>query len=188
MPGTWLKTVTRRDPWRPRWSSRDAIERMIRMLPGCEAGWSTLGVANKVDVKVQGGGASATATNDTVEPKYSVSPREIQVILRSGDEAACISVADLTLNARMYESWRISGIRIPLRIGLGIERGMQVQILIPRAGISKNFPVLRLEHDFNIGAARTTIEVGESFVPKTAEDAEVKLLRKIRQLEKEAAV
>jgi|LSQX01.2.fsa_nt_gb hypothetical protein len=187
MPAQWLKPVTRRDPWRPRWSSRDAILYDLYVIPGCSASWSTLESANKVYVRVQGTAHSATAVNDSIEPKYSTSPREIVVILRGGDTVTCEDVAALQIAARQVERWTVTGLQIPLRWGLGIQRGTCVQVVVPRAGINGSYPVRRLIHDFG-PAALTTVDVGEYHMARTAEDAEIRLALKIERLEKEAAL
>jgi len=185
MPARWLKPVTRRDPWWPR-DQRDTVVRRVRLLPGSAAKISTLEAANKVFVCVQDTAYSGSATNDTIPPTHSSSPREMLQIIKSGDADTCDTVAALILLTRQLERYVVSGLAVPLRYGLGIQRGDTVRVKMPRAGINAAYPVRRLQHDFSSNI--TTIDVGEYQAPRTAEDVNVKLALMLAQLEKEAAL
>lgn len=185
MPGLWLRPVTRRDPWWPRWSSRDAVATRIRLLPGCSGEISTLESANRVYVVVQGTAIVGTATNDAEPPVYSVSPREMTQVIKSGTQATADAVAALILLVRKKERFGVQGLAVPLRHGLGIQRGETVQLTLPRAGISGQYPVRRLQHDF--GTVTTVVDLGDFDAPRTADDVSVRLARMLARLEKEIA-
>jgi len=159
----------------------------VRLLPGCSAEISTLDCANKVYVKVEGTATVGTATNTTVAPTYADSPREMLVSIKAGDATAAAAVAALHLAVRQEERTKITGLQVPLRYGLGIERGCEVSVTIPRAGITaQSYPVRKLSHDFKSNV--TTVDVGDYHQAQTAEDAQVELALLLAKLEKEAAI
>lgn len=160
----------------------------VRLLPDTGVEISSLSVANKVVVVVDGSSplVSGSATNTTVPPTYTESPREIVQILKGGDQNACNAVAALVLAARQEPRYKLMGLKVLLRHGLGIQRGQRVRVKIPRAGIDASFPVRRLEHDFK--AKTTTIDVGDYHASRTTEDALVRVVMLLAQLEKESKI
>lgn len=149
---------------------------------------STLDVANKVYVAVEGSSplTVGSATNTTDDPTYADSPREAVVFIKSGDATFCDTVAAAQLAVMKVERYRLNGLPVPLRHGLGIERGQTVLITIPRAGIYEVLPVRRLEHDF--AANVTRVDVGEFAAARDDQMALVEITKKLDQLTKEVAV
>jgi hypothetical protein len=160
----------------------------IRLLPDVSIGLSTLEVANKIYVVVSGSSplVTGTATNDATEPKYSVSPREVLETITGGDATAAATVAASHLALRKSERKSLAGLKVPLRYGLGIERGTLVHVYIPRAGIDDAYAVRRVEHDF--GSNTTTVDVGEYAAARDEMSALVGLVKQLAKVEKEAAV
>lgn len=158
----------------------------VRLLPDTSIEVSTLECANKVYATVDGDPVE-DATNTTIDPTYANSPREMVVLVKAGDSTALQAVADAHLALRQSPRYRLSGLKVPLRYGLGIQRGQKVQVTIPRAALaSGTYAVRRVEHDF--GANISTIDVGEYSTPRDQEEALVRLAEITAKLEKEAAI
>ena len=160
----------------------------VLLLPEVSFGMSTLEVVNKVYVVVEGSSplVVGSATNDATAPRYSVSPRETLVLVKSGDAAFAAAVAAAQLERRGSKLYRLTGLPVPLRYGLGIQRGQRVSVTIPRLNLTGDYPVLRVEHDF--GAVRTLVDIGEYVAPRTDDDAVIEARKRIAQLEKEVAI
>jgi hypothetical protein len=165
----------------------DAIS--CQILPGVEFGLSTLEVANKVWVVVEGSSplVVGSATNTTVSPTYAESPRETVILIKSGDAALCNAVAAAQLALLQVPRKKLTGISVPLRQGLGIERGQVVSILVPRVGIlGTAFAVRRIEHDF--GGDVTLLDIGEYLTPRDDEAGLAVIAKALAQLQKESAI
>jgi len=160
----------------------------FRLLPETSIEVSTLEVANKVWVVVEGSSplVVGSATNTTVDPTYANSPRETVVIIKSGDAAFCNTVAAAHLPLRQEERKKLSNLPVPLRYGLGIQRGTKVLVRMPRAGIMAVYPVRRVEHDF--AGNVTLIDVGEYESYRDDATALLSIAQALAQLQKETAI
>lgn len=188
--GTWYCRARASDgTYTSDWSAVRTFQIMqgIRLLPDTSIEVSTLECANKIWCAVDGTATREDATNTTIAPTYATSPREMLVIIKAGDATAAQAVADATLALRQSPRYRLTGLKVPLRYGLGIQRGQLVRVTVPRASIADaNYAVRRVEHDF--GANTTTIDVGEYTTPRDQEEALVRLAEITAKIEKEAAI
>lgn len=164
------------------------LSNRIAILPEASYEVSTLEAANKVFAIVEGSSplVVGSATNTTIAPTYANSPRETVVLVKSGDAAFCNTVAAAQLSFLQNGRVRLNGVPIPLRYGLGIERGDMALITIPRAGISETLPVRRLQHDFKSNV--TLIDVGEFAAPRDDAAALVEVAKSLSQLTKESKI
>lgn len=160
----------------------------VRLLPAGDIVLSTLETKNKLICIVEKSDPliAAEATNTTVSPTYEESAREWPIYIKAGDATLASAVAAAQLALLQEERVRLTGLPVPLRYGLGIQRGQKVKVAIPRAEVSAVLAVRRIEHDFRANV--TTIDVGEYQAPRDAEAAILEIAKHVNQLEKENAV
>ncbi|MEN6544946.1 MAG: hypothetical protein ABFE07_02800 [Armatimonadia bacterium] len=164
------------------------VREFVTLLPETSIEVSTLDVANKVWVVVEGSDplVYGSATNDEIAPKYSVSPREMLILVKSGDAALCEAVAAAYLALYQTARYKLAALPVPLRYGLGIRRGTKIMVTIPRASISGAFTVRRVEHDFAANISR--IDVGEFAAARDDGTALLDIATLLAKLEKELAI
>ena len=165
-------------------------ETPIQILPDASFEMSDLEVANKVFVAVSNSSplVVGSATNTVTDPTYANSPREMLILVDTGDAAYCNTVAAAQLALRQEQRKKLTGLPVRLRDGLAIERGQVVRILIPRADIDLNLPVRRIEHDFGANPPVTIIDVGDFASARDDADAVLALAQNLDKLAKETAL
>jgi len=163
----------------------------IRLLSGCQIKVSALDAANKVFCVVQGSSPLVVedATFDTAgQPlRYSITPREVVIIIPEGDATTAQQVADAQLAFRQAKRHYISGLRVPIESGMLITRANLLQVQHELAGINASYPVRRIVHDFK--TQETSIEVGDySISPQDQDGLFFALAKAVSQMKKEAAI
>lgn len=160
----------------------------LRMLADAAVELSTMEIANKVYVVVRNSSpvVSASATNDSVDPKHEDSPREIVIFIDSGDADACAAVAASQLALRQVERQRLTDIPLRLRDGLAVLRGTKLGVVLPGPGVDVDLPVQQICHDF--GAKKTSIAVGEFATPRNDPDLILELAAAYSQLQKDTSL
>ncbi len=164
------------------------VRQAVRLLPDTVIDVSTLEIANKVFVVVDGSSplVVGSATNTTTAPTYAGSPRETLVLIGSGDATFCNAVAASQLALRKLLRYKLTGLPVRLRYGLGIQRGEKVSVTLPRAGITGEYAVRRLQHDFKANV--TLVDLGEFLAPRDDLTALTSIAKSLAQLQKEVAV
>src|SRR5680860_516120 len=162
------------------------VMRAISLIRGSGVNKTVLDAANKVYVVVDGTAIEETATYDPAgEPlAYSESPREALVSLKAGDATTAASVAATHLAFRQRPREYLTGLKVPIEYGLGIQRDRMIAVIHSSSGINGNYVVRRIQHDFSAG--ETTIEVGDfDWAPRDDKDLLVRLAQRIQQMGKE---
>ena len=79
----------------------------------------------------------------------------------------------------------LTGLKVPIEYGLGIQRGRLLRVSHGSSGVDGSYVVRRVTHDFN--AAETTVEVGDyDWAPRDDKDLLARLAQRIQQMSKEA--
>lgn len=155
----------------------------VHLLPDTTIEMSTLQTANKVYCVIDGVAGVSTATNTTVAPTYASSPREILIVIKGGSTS---TVAAAQLAFLQIERYKLDGLPVSLRQGLGIQRGYRQWVVSPRAGVELCLPVRRVQHDF--GSNVTTVDLGEFAGARDDMGALLEIAKRLDQLAKEAAI
>src|SRR5660397_4526 len=159
----------------------------ISLIRGSGVKKTVLDAANKVTVLVEGTVIAESATYDPAgEPlAYSQSPREAMVKLKAGTTATAASVASTHLAFRQQPREYLTGLKVPIEYGLGIQRGRLLRVSHGSSGVDGSYVVRRVTHDFN--AAETTVEVGDyDWAPRDDKDLLARLAQRIQQMNKES--
>ena len=135
----------------------------IYLAQGTSVSSSALNAVNKVFAIVENSSplVTGTATYDTAgDPlRYSASPREDIVFLKDGSAALCNAVAAAHLVNRSHARYYVSGLTVPLRLGLVLDRGRLIHVRSKSGHVDGAYPIRSITHDF--AGAETTLEVGD---------------------------
>lgn len=191
--GTWYLRVRARDETAGTvsgWTNVLTIYALeaLRLLSGSKVEMSALSVYNRVYAVAKNSDplVVGVATNTTINPTYTDSPREMWVEAPEGsDQAACDAIAAAKLALLQEKRTTLSGLKVSIVDGLKLHRGQRVGVQIDRLGLNTTLPVRELVYD--LANATCEVVLGDFWEPRTDQDAMLAIAQKVQQIQKEAA-